>query len=246
MRGIEIFIFSIFSSTVAPIFGIGGGLINVPFLTLYMGAPFVASSTAALLAGVFVSTSASIHNLRKGKVDTRTAFRLLPAFLVGSAISAYVPLSEKWLHLLFGIVALLVSYVMFAGYKIQIKIENLILSSVFLFLAGMVAGIIGISGGAILVPFLYFTQGVRGKESIATSSFMTIFGLVVSFASHLVHGDFDPTLAMPLVIPALFMGYVGAYLMMERIEKGHLRKAFAAFLLLVSIMMAGKAFGLFA
>jgi uncharacterized protein len=244
MRELEIFVFSIFSSTLAPIFGIGGGLINVPFLTLYIGVPFAAATTAALFAGIFVSTSASAFNIQRRTVDLNTAYRLLPAFILGSLISAFLPLPDRWLYVIFGVVTLLVAIISFSKYSVKLEIKNPIISSIFLFITGAIAGVIGISGGPILVPFLYFTQGKRGKEAIATSSFMTIFGLVGSFGSHLLHGDMDWTVAIPLVIPAIVMGYVGAYIMTEKISKEKLRNIFGVFLVLVGILMTGRAFGI--
>ncbi len=242
MSEIEIFLFSVFSATLSPILGIGGGLLNVPFLTLYIGTSFAVASAASLLAGFCLSLSASLHNIQKGKTYVRRALRLLPPALIGSFVSPYFPFEEKILYLMFGGMLLLIAYLMFFdSFKIQIK--NQVSLSVLLFFIGVASGLFGIGGGLLFVPLLIFTQGMGIKESVATSSFMAMFSMLSGFVSHVLNGDFVASIALPLSIPALFMGYFGAYLMVEKIKKETIRKFFSAFLVLVAISMFLKSIG---
>jgi len=120
LKELEIFLFSIFSSTIAPILGIGGGTFNVPFLTLYIGVEFPTAVTASLLAGACMSFSASLFNMKKMKTDAAACARLLPAILLGSAISAYIPIKSRWLFLLFGVFVAFIGYLMLSDSKIRI------------------------------------------------------------------------------------------------------------------------------
>ncbi len=242
MKELEIFIFSFFSSTIAPILGIGGGNLNVPFLTLYAGVPFQEAVTASLLSGVFISASASIYGIRNGKTYVKTALKLLPMIILGALISAYVPLETRWLFLLFGISAMLTSYIMLYESDMKLKIKHPVAFNLFLFLVGLISGMLGIGGGAVFVPVLMFTQNLGIKRAVATSSFMTIFGMSVAFLSHAAHGDMNISVAIPLAIPALFMGYIGSYLMIEKIKRRTMRRVLAIFLFIIALMMSSKAF----
>ncbi|MFH1448123.1 MAG: sulfite exporter TauE/SafE family protein [Candidatus Micrarchaeota archaeon] len=242
MSELEIFIFSLFSSTVAPILGIGGGTLNVPFLTLYIGIAFPAAVTASLLAGVCMSISASFRNIRTGKAYVGTAFRLLPPIMLGAAISAYIPIESNLLFLLFSVFMFVIVYLMHTSKKGKFKIKNKFVFYPVLFVIGIVSGLLGIGGGVILVPLLMLTQDLGIRRSVATSSFMLMFEMFAGFLSHLSHGDLDPAVALPLAVPALFMGYAGAYLMTERIERKTLRNIISVYLLFVALMMGVKAF----
>ncbi|MFH0817427.1 MAG: sulfite exporter TauE/SafE family protein [Candidatus Micrarchaeota archaeon] len=239
MKELEIFLFSLFSSTLSPILGIGGGLLNVPFLTLYVGTSFAVATTASLLAGFCLSFSASLHNISKGKAYVGKALHLLPPVLIGSFIGPYIHFEEKILYLMFSGLLLLIAYLTLFG-SIKIQIKNQISLTFLLFLIGVASGLFGIGGGLLFVPLLMFTQGMGIKESVATSSFMAMFGMIMGFASHALNGDFILSIALPLAIPALFMGYFGAYLMVEKIRKETIKKAFAGFLGLVAISMIMK------
>jgi len=241
LRELEIFLFSVFSSGLAPILGIGGGLLNMPFLTLYLGVSFGVATTASLLSGACLSFSASLHNIRKGKAYVETAIKFLPPVLLGSAISAYIPLQERLLYMLFAVFLLVIAYFMVFD-STRIRIENRGLLVLVLFAIGIASGLFGIGGGLLFVPLLMFTRNLGIKEAVATSSFMVLFVMLMGFASHTLHGDLDPWIAIPLAIPALFMGYFGAYMMVEKIPRETLKKIFSAFLLLVACTMAFRAF----
>ncbi len=242
MGELEIVLFSFFSSTLSPILGIGGGLLNVPFLTLYIGTTFPVATTASLLAGFCLSLSASLHNIKKGKAYVGKALSLLPPVLLGSFVSGYMRFDEGALYLMFSALLLLLALLVFSG-SAKTQVKNKAFLAFLLFLIGLASGLFGIGGGLLFVPLLMFTQGMGIKESVATSSFMAMFGMLSGFVSHYLNGDFISSVAVPLAVPALFMGYLGAYLMVEKIKNETLRKAFAAFLVLVAISMAMKAIG---
>lgn len=242
MSWLEIFLFSVFSSFVSPILGIGGGLLNVPFLTLYVGAKFANATTASLLAGICVSVSASLYNMKRHEVNTKMALGFLLPILLGASLSAYVPLPDRLLYLLFGALLLPISYMMFIEH-VRIEVKHKFLLACLLFLAGLISGLFGIGAGILFVPLLMCTQGCDIKIALATSSFMIVFVMLASFLSHLAHGDLDAGIAIPLALPALFMGYAGAYVMVERMAKNTLRKIFSVFLLFVTLLMWSKALG---
>jgi uncharacterized protein len=241
---IAVFLFSFLSSTLSPILGIGGGILNVPFLTLFIGAEFQAATSASLLAGAVLSFSATLQNAKKGKTYFNTAFALLPPIMLGAALGPFIPVHSSLLYALFGLFVVFIGYLMFTGSTETFKVKSPVLFNLLLFVLGILTSLLGIGGGVVLVPLLMFTQGLGIKRSVATSSFMTMFTMIVGFISHTLCGNLDPSLAIPLAIPAMFMGYFGAYLMVEKIERTTLRKAFSLFLFLIAALMLLKAFGL--
>ncbi|MBP1851202.1 sulfite exporter TauE/SafE family protein [Rhizobium halophytocola] len=109
--------------------------------------------------------------------------------------------------------------------------------------AGLLAGLFGIGGGAVLVPVFYQIFGLAGVDdavrmhlSVGTSLAIIIPTSLRSFAAHRRHGAVDMELLKRWVI-AVPLGVILASLVAAGASSAELRIIFAAIALLLAIRM---------
>ena len=184
------------SGMLAGILGIGGGSVLVP-LMVYVGfSPINAIGTSSL-AILLTSLSGSIQNWRMGYIDWRKVGLLgLPALVaaqLGAALAAYIP--AHWL--LFGFAAMMLTNIYLVGLKQQlIEIESStpstarhgLLTTVTGILAGLVAGLMGVGGGAIMVPLQMLLLGETIKVASQTSLGVVMLTAVSATIEHSING----------------------------------------------------------
>jgi uncharacterized membrane protein YfcA len=79
---------AIFAGVMSALLGIGGGLVKVPLMHLFMGVPLrVATATSNLMVGITASTSAIVYLLRGG-IDPFVAGPTAVGVFVGAAIGS--------------------------------------------------------------------------------------------------------------------------------------------------------------
>lgn len=185
------------SGVLAGVLGIGGGSVLVPLMVALGFTPINAIGTSSL-AILLTSLSGSIQNWRMGYIDWRKISALgLPALLtaqLGAAIAQYIP--AAWL--LFGFAALMLTNIYLVGLKQRsIAMESSLpatqrqklLSNILTGCsAGLVAGLVGVGGGAILVPLQMLLLGETIKVAIQTSLGVVFLTAVSATLGHSING----------------------------------------------------------
>src|SRR3954447_11826795 len=100
--------------------GVGGGIVLVPLLTLFLGVPVHADVAVSLLGVIAVSTTASASYLGGGFVDRRVGLTLLVATALGGIAGGYIAgyLDARVISGLFGVVLVLVAVQMLRARRI--------------------------------------------------------------------------------------------------------------------------------
>jgi uncharacterized membrane protein YfcA len=203
--------------------GIGGGIIMVPailWIVESMGFASCAMKVAvATSAAVILPTAISgawRHNKKKA-VRWRAALILGPCGAVGSALGAYIAnqLSCDVLKTGFGILLLVVALWMGIGKTRVLKNaktgkenhvnENPIALIALGFPVGILAGLAGIGGGAVMVPTMALALGFAMHEAIGTSTGAVMFisiGAIVTWLTR-AQGITD-------ILPSYSIGYINA------------------------------------
>ncbi len=247
-----------FAGTLAGLFGIGGGLIIVPVLTLtfasYGFSPEVLVQMAvgtSLGTIVITSLSSVTAHHRLGSVDWLLVTRLLPFVILGGLIGAASAhlLPGSALRTVFGLFELAVAAQMaFFG---QPAPHRRLPSLPGLGLVGTVIGslsaMLGVGGGTLMVPFLAWCNvAMRRAVAVAAAT-----GLPIALAGsigYLVVGWgvtglperatgylYWPAL-IAIVSSSVLFAPLGARLA-HRLPAAQLRRAFAALLALLGIAM---------
>ena len=239
----------------AGLFGIGGGLITVPFLffifsSLNIDPNYVMHLAVGTSFSIIIPTSfVSVYTHNKhGAVDLQIiksyALFVIIGVIVGTSLASIM--KTKGLILFFTIVVYFLSiYLLFLKEKAQQTKPNFNLfpKIVFGFISGFVSAPMGIGGAVMNVPILkYFGYPINKAigSAAAIGFFIALFGAI----GFLISGSYlnvDLPLSIGFInIPALlifipittFMAKIGANVV-HKIEKQKITKFFGLFLLVV-------------
>jgi uncharacterized membrane protein YfcA len=93
-------------------------------------------------------------------------------------------------------------------------------------LTGFAAGMVGVSGGSFLVPLMVLVCSVPMHVAVGTASALVAATALMGFAGHAVHGDFNPSVAVPLAVVTIAGGILGGRFALKTRPK-NLKKLFA-------------------
>ena len=106
---------------------------------------------------------------------------------------------------------------------------------------GIISGLVGIGGGALLTPILIYVYGMNQHKAQATSLAMLLApsGLL-AFWKYYKAGEADLKLGLLIALGVFIGGYFGGD-WAQRLSNVTLRRVFAAFLVAIAIkMFVGK------
>ncbi|ATF09669.1 sulfite exporter TauE/SafE family protein [Candidatus Enterovibrio altilux] len=243
----------------AGLLGIGGGLLIVP--VLYMLLPGVGLSPSLTmpmaigtsLASIIVTSSSSAFlHYQLGNIQLSAIKTLLPGILVGGFMGSCIAdqFLAEYLPRVFGVIVLLLALQMILPLRIRVVrsfpsvFKNIMNGGII----GVVSSLIGISGGALTVPYLNY-YGVEMRKAIGTSSLCGVFLSVSGMTGFVIFG-----LSKAEILPDYSVGYVylpalfsivstsvlttkyGARLAL-RLPTPIIKRVFAVFLFLMGVMM---------
>ncbi len=261
-----ILLVSVVAGFVGALFGLGGGVLIIPFLTLVEGVP-VPLAVGASIVSVVATSSASAATY----VQDRLTNLRLGMFLAGALVALY--LSASALFILFGLILLYATIIMIRARGIDFpanvkpdKLSRILVLgnqyedhslnrivkyevtrtplTVFIgYAAGIVSGLLGVGGGIINVPTMNLVSKVPVKVASATSNFMIGVTAAASASVYLLRGDVHPLLAAPLII-----GVAAGALLGTRVLKvtppTRMKVAFGILLAAISLLMILKGLNL--
>jgi len=205
--------FGSLAGVLSGLFGIGGGVVIVPFLVWFFstrGFPpdsvmimAVATSLATIVA---TSISAVYAHHRLGAIRWDTVFRLAPGILIGSVIGSIIAdrLPAHWFKLIFALFLLYVAARLLIDPKTKdgrSRVPNEWVFSAAGLGIGAVSSILGIGGGTLSVPFLVKCRfPIRNAVAISSACGFPI--AVAGTLTYIVLGWEKP------VLPTWSLGYV--------------------------------------
>ena len=231
--------------------GVGGGIIFVPVLVYAAGWEIQEAVAASLVLIIFSSLSGTLRNLRgENPVEWRVAATLsvmtAPAALVGVLVS-YV-FGTTVVEAAFAVLLLVLAYPTARGRSEQeagtrkLPLPLILLASVGI---GILAGLLGVGGGALLVPLMVLGFGSSTKTA-ASNSLAVIFSTgIVGSAGYIATGySYHLTSLPPLIIGALIGAWVGAHIR-DFIPEKAVRRGFAILMVVVAFRILAGIAGMF-
>jgi uncharacterized membrane protein YfcA len=190
------------------LFGVGGGAIVVPAALTIPGVDertATAASLAAItvMASVGTGTQAIYGNLRPldGLVVGVPA---AVAVLAGTAIQQRLPV--RAIRLLFALLLIGIGVITIAGLQANQGHQTtlgLVTAGLVGAVAGLLAGVLGVGGGALFVPALVFFLGLDQIHAEATSLLAIIPTSLVGTLSQYRYGNLRWRLAVPIALGSL-------------------------------------------
>ncbi|MEM4655994.1 MAG: sulfite exporter TauE/SafE family protein [Acidilobaceae archaeon] len=206
-------------ATIGSMSGIGGGVFMVP-LFYHMGYPIEKAIGTSLLVIVFNSISASINYWRRGVLKpgkwVLMVILMIPASMVGAQTTALAPrkiltVVVSTIIIIFGISMLVRSLRGRAQSRSQnSRLSNPLIAPLVFIIAGFIAGLTGIGGGAILMPILVSVLRAQIHTAVAVSMLSIVVSSTSGSIIHIANGNVIFNLAIPFTLGALIGGNVGS------------------------------------
>jgi hypothetical protein len=262
---------SAFAGIIGSMFGLGGGIIIIPLLTLGLGFEMKDAIGASLIGVIASSTGAAGRYVSEGLVNIRLGMLMEPATTVGSIAGAFlaVYLDQEILALAFAAVLLYSAYYMFkkpevtvhsrregfcrfldssyvdpqTGEKVEYGVHNLRRGLLASFAAGNMSGMLGVGGGIVKVPAMNVWMGVPMRAATSTSNFMIGVTAVAGASVLYVNGLVPPVLAATVALGVFAGASMGPRLVRHTAGRT-LRRYFAIVLIAISALMVLEALGL--
>ncbi|MCW8336553.1 sulfite exporter TauE/SafE family protein [Vibrio paucivorans] len=246
----------------AGLLGIGGGLVIVPILSIILlhfdilpSDQVVVSAIATSLASIlFTSTSSAIAHHKNGNVPWELAPWIMTGVALGALVSGFLAalLPEHIVRIVFAVSVVLIALKMMIGSKNDSPKErnmpNKGLLTMLTTITGGLSAMIGIGGGALLVPLLTFFS-IDMKKAIGCASacgiVIALFGSIGYITSGSSYFALEDGFAGFVYLPALigivstswFTAPMGAKAT-QSLPVPTIKKIFAAILLAMAGNMA--------
>lgn len=264
-------IFGLFMAIVANMSGVEGGVIFVPlFILIFQLSPQEAAGVS-MATMVFGLGAGSLAYARQRRIDFRLGGVLLIATLPGTILGAMLTpyLSSGVLETVLGLLLIPLGFLLMhrrklqsgihaldkaqsgwrrvwrdsTGQEIGYTVRRISAGLPVYFIIGFLAGLLGIGGGAFLVPAFILLLGGTPHVAVATSVFMMA---IIALTGALIHGAvgnirLDYVLYL---IPGVLVGsQIGAWLA-AKTTATFLMKILRVFLVLTGFAVIAKGFGL--
>lgn len=168
------------AGVLAGLFGIGGGLVIVPIVTLLlieqgMSAEWaLPTAIATSLGSMLITAPGAVHShAKKMPIDFGTLLRLAPGVMLGGVLGAWLAteLPVMWLGIVFAVLVSLIGLHLLAGLAPKPSNRFPQVRGTWWTgpLIGTTSALMGIGGGSLVVPYLIW-NGFRSVQAVAIAS----------------------------------------------------------------------------
>ena len=225
-------------STLFAMGGVGSAIVLVPIFNM-LGLPLNLSKAIGLFINSSSTITASIMNFFRGVLDIKFALPLIIAILIATPIGAwssqFVPVVVvKWILVAFLIIA--ASLLLYTKRETKVVYDKAWILFLIGFIVGIISGMIGVGGGALIMPLLILL-GFDAKKAAYAVSFIIPFSSLGAFATYLSFVKMDWVLLGVVTVAAIMGGYLGDKIMHYRLTPAQVKKLIAVLLLLLAAKM---------
>lgn len=248
-------VLGLLAGTYGALVGLGGGIILVPVLSIWLGLPIKTAVGISLVCVIATSSGAAAVYVQRRWTDLRLGMVLELSTVLGAITGAWLVtlLPDTVVKGLFGGFLVYAAAMLLRqrkeaanetgneipAYEVHGWPAGLAVS----YVAGGVSGMLGIGGGPIKVPLMYLFMGVPMKVAAATSNFMIGVTAAASAFLYYQRGDMVVAVAAPLGV-GIFAGALLGSRLSTRLRSGWIRWLLLPVLFYLAALMLGEAFHL--
>ncbi|MBF7068281.1 sulfite exporter TauE/SafE family protein [Campylobacter volucris] len=240
-------IIGIFSGMASGIFGIGGGMIIVPFI-LSLGLSSHHAIAISVVQMIFASVFGSYLNYKKKNLILKDGLLIGLGGFIGAMFSGVLLtyFSDITLTSIFLCVSIIFFLKFAFNQKSNIKDVNhsKILKNLILIICGIFTGIfaisLGIGGGLLITPILAYFLGYDTKKVVPLSLFFVIFASISGISSFVYNDIIDKEIlqiGILVGISSMFGVFLGIKIMEKINLKYHRIALLSIYLLSISMTM---------
>ncbi|MEB3861872.1 MAG: sulfite exporter TauE/SafE family protein [Desulfurococcales archaeon] len=231
-------------ATLSSMAGIGGGVFMVPLFYLALGLPINQAVGTSKAVIVIIASISTATYLSRGRVDLRTGTILMATTIPGSYLGAYLVSLVDPTILEYAVAAFILWYSARLIYRAlrqpsnppQKPRGNPLLVALAGIVVGLVAGLTGTGGGALLVPLMISGLGMGIHEAVATSMYSMTMAAIAAAVRHHMSGEIVYSIAIPFALGAVVGAMAGPRIAL-RMNARHLRIVIGIVLAIVGIRM---------
>ncbi|MBF7046644.1 sulfite exporter TauE/SafE family protein [Campylobacter volucris] len=240
-------IIGIFSGMASGIFGIGGGMIIVPFM-LSLGLSSHHAIAISVVQMIFASVFGSYLNYKKKNLILKDGLLIGLGGFIGAMFSGV--LLTYFSDITLTSIFLCVSIIFFLKFAFNQKSNikdvdhSKILKNLILIICGIFTGIfsisLGIGGGLLITPILAYFLGYDTKKVVPLSLFFVIFASISGISSFVYNDIIDKEIlqiGILVGISSMFGVFLGIKIMEKINLKYHRIALLSIYLLSISMTM---------
>jgi len=235
---IESFFLTLFLSTIFSLGGVGGAAALIPLLNM-MGVPFGLSKATGLFVNISATTIATIMNLKRKALDVKFAIPLVISLTIFLPIGAYLSqfLNEKTMKwMLAGFLYFSATMMMFGKKKAKFDYQKTWILYLVGSIVGIFSGIVGVSGGNLIVATLILL-GYDAKKMVITISFIIPFSSMAAFITYANIIHIDWILILVTALAAIIGGFIGNKIMFFNLDSKQIKKIVAILLYFIALKL---------
>ncbi|MCQ2079109.1 MAG: sulfite exporter TauE/SafE family protein [archaeon] len=257
------------AGVIGALFGLGGGIVFVPVLTILFGLDATTAAAASLVGIVATSTGSATGYVKKGLTNIRLGMLMEITTTIGAIAGAMIAvyLANWVLLVIFSIVML------YSGFKMAMSPERTVTPTseemdspmtfsypaddgttgrytvqnnrrgmVLCTVAGAVSSMTGVGGGSIKVPLMNIYMHIPIKVASATSSYM--IG-ITAFSGAFIY-FIEGAIALDVAAAVAVGAYVGAMIgtrISEKVNAKALKRYMSVVFFAIAVIMILKAGG---
>lgn len=260
------------AGTIGSIVGLGGGIIIVPvllylakFLTpFHMIDPSIAVGTSLFLI-VITSLASTLSFHKQNRIDFISGWLFFLGCGPGSMVGAYLSNDLKSNSFLvgFGVFMLCISFILTVKDRIRWKKQNWSVMRTYTdgkgqtwtygynrwlvlvasFLIGIFSGLLGIGGGALMVPLMLIAFGFPAHVATATSMFAIFLSSILGSSIQVIQQNIH-WLAVLFLAPGSWLGGKAGAWISTKLSSKHLLMVFRLLLVAIACKMIYDGFTL--
>lgn len=246
--------------------GMGGGALMTPTLVLFFGVPPLTAVSSDIMASVFMKPVGSWVHIRRGTVNWRLVRLLVygsvPSAFLGVLAARALADPEKVQHAIkfaLGLVLILAAAGLLVRLYLRLRehaaardgsaaplplgrpevtprVLPTILVGVF---GGLIVGITSVGSGSLMIIALMLLYPMLKASQLVGTDLVQAVPLVLAAAvAHLLFGDVDWSVTVPIIIGSIPGAYLGARLA-THIAGGIVRRVLALVLVAAGLKMLG-------
>ncbi len=217
--------------------GVGSAVALVPLFD-FLGLGFLLGKTIALFINTATTMTATYMNAKRGALDVRFAMPLVLTSVVTAPLGAY---SSKYIHVTYTKYAFVVflffsATMMLVKKKEAVRYQQRWILYMVGAVVGFVSGLLGVGGGALVMPIMIML-GYDAKKMAVAVSFMIPFSTFSAFLSYSSFVTIDYVLLGITAGAAVIGGLIGNRIMHYKLDAGQIKKIIALLLYLIGFKM---------
>lgn len=225
-------------STLFSIGGVGSSVALIPVLS-FLGVGFDVAKAVGLFANTASTIGASVMNVLRKSIDVKQVLPFVFMSVACAPLGAYSATQIDMYYVKFSFALFLFFS---ATMMLRQKKKGAITYTkawVMVLMGGVVgflSGLLGIGGGAIIVPLLIYL-GYDAKQTAITVSFMIPFSTFSAFLTYVYLIEIDWILLGVVAVAAALGGVLGNHIMIFKLSVEQTRKFIALSLYAIGIKM---------